>query len=117
MNLFSKKANTPARVGHTTRVFELQRKDLIEKDYDSDGVFLLLLWCASMKKLIEANFSSDTMMCDEMAIEYYKTTERNIKSAHSMYLNMIKGVSSSLIQFSIIRLNRIQELLKLENQL
>ena len=66
-----------ARISNMTGIIELDKFIFKSKQYTSDFLYFIILWCVARKN--QEN-RGDIKMADKMAIEYYLTTERSKKN-------------------------------------
>ena len=82
---------TPARIGKTSGVIQLDKNNLCSNYKSNDYVYFLLIWCAVMNKI------DDTIQADRIVIKHYLQMGRSKKellkghsvlcSAHQSPLN------------------------------
>lgn len=71
---------TIARIGHTSKIINISKDDLISINATPNYVFFLILWC-----IVDLEIKN-RLISDEITINYYKKTNRSIRD---LYLGFI----------------------------
>lgn len=84
--------NTPARIGHNSKIIQLDRSKLVSSKENPDFVFFLILWCIA--KVDFKNCKYNDSYTDIFVLGYYLTTGRSLKNFILGFLNMVKNVEN-----------------------
>lgn len=84
--------DTPARIGHKSRVIELDRESLMQWKDNSDFIFYLILWCIAKVECKECE-DNDTY-ADIFVLGYYLTTGRSVKNMILGFLDLTNNAKN-----------------------
>jgi len=92
-NLTKNIINTNARIGHTSRLVELDKKKLIKQKVGEDYVFFIILWCFFKVNNPNMDAYSDA---DIETFKFYSTTGRPYKKLISDFIGSLKHSPTEL---------------------
>lgn len=84
--------NTIARIGHNSKLIQLDRGKFMSYKENSDFVFFLILWCIAKVECQKCKYNDS--YTDIFVLGYYLTTGRSIKNMVLGFLDMIKNVEN-----------------------
>lgn len=82
--------NTPARIGHDSKIIHLDRSKFMSSKENSDFVFFIILWFIAKVDCEKCKY--DDSYTDIFVLGYYLTTGRSSKNFRLGFLDMIKSV-------------------------
>ncbi len=113
--------HTNARIGNDTGVIQLGMKSLAQKEYDSNYVFYIILWCIACKHFFDVygcngiDFGKPYYMADEATLKYYvEHTNRPIKNLMIGMLHLFKDAADQ--KFNMKRIKAIKKLVNKQSK-
>jgi len=100
--------NTPANIGHDSKVMQLGKNYLMDWNENSDFIFWLIIWL--MAKVTNKKCTENDTYTDIFVLGYYVTTGRSLKNMALGFLDLSKNTKN--MEHNIKRYKAIDNFIK-----
>lgn len=85
--------NTPARIGHDSKIMQLDRSKFMSYKENYDFVFFIILWLIAKVECVKCKYNDS--YTDIFVLGYYVSTGRSLKNMALGFLDIIKNTGNT----------------------